>query len=206
MRQHGLVLFVFLAMMLFGIWSLGQMNKDEFPQFTIRQGVVAAIYPGATAQEVEEQVTRPLEDYINSFEEVDKEFTYSVSEDGIVYVYVMLRNTLESNHEAWAKIRAGLDLLRKTKMPAGVLETVVIDDFGNTSSMLLAVTSAERSPRELEHYARRLTERLRTIPEMGRLRILGQQQRTGCHGKQQRQGQLLGPRNNDDHLPVCQQS
>lgn len=176
MRQHGLVLFVFLAMTLFGIWSLGQMNKDEFPQFTIRQGVVAAIYPGATAQEVEEQVTRPLEDYINSFEEVDKEFTYSVSEDGIVYVYVMLRNTLESNHEAWAKIRAGLDLLRKTKMPAGVLETVVIDDFGNTSSMLLAVTSAERSPRELEHYARRLTERLRTIPEMGRLRILGQQQ------------------------------
>ena len=171
-----MVLFVFIVMTIFGIWSLPHMNKDEFPQFTIRQGVLVAIYPGATAREVEEQVARPLEDYINSFQEVDKEFTYSVSNDGVVYAYIMLRNTVPNNQEAWQKMRAGLDLLRKTKLPSGVVETVFIDDFGNTSSMLLAVTSNERSPRELEYYARRLNERLRTIPELGRIRILGQQQ------------------------------
>ncbi len=176
MRKHGLVFFIFLMLMAFGIWSLPKMNKDEFPQFTIRQGVVAAVYPGATAEEVEAQVTIPLEEYINTFEEVNKQWTYSETHDGIVYVYVMLRNSVKSNTEAWTKIRAGLDLLRKTRLPAGVLETVVIDDFGNTSSLLLAVTSPERSPRELEHYAKRLSERLRTIPETGRIRILGQQQ------------------------------
>ena len=84
MRNHGLVLFVFIALALFGIWSLPQLNKDEFPQFTIRQGVIAAIYPGATAQEIEEQGTRPLEEFVNSYEEVDKEQTYSVTEDGIL--------------------------------------------------------------------------------------------------------------------------
>ena len=60
MRHHGLVFALFMLLMAFGIWSLPQLNKDEFPQFTIRQGIVAAIYPGATAQEVEEQVTVPL--------------------------------------------------------------------------------------------------------------------------------------------------
>ena len=175
MRNHGLVLFVFIALALFGIWSLPQLNKDEFPQFTIRQGVIAAIYPGATAQEIEEQVTRPLEEFVNSYEEVDKEQTYSVTEDGILYIYTMLRVTVESMPDAWASMRAGLDLFRKTSLPPGVLQVVVIDDFGRTSSMLLAVESAERSSRELATYARRLCERLRTIPETGKLRILGEQ-------------------------------
>ncbi len=175
LRNHGVVFFLFAALSLLGIWSLPKMNKDEFPQFTIRQGVVAAIYPGATAQEIEMQVTDVLEEYINSFPEVDKHNTYSVTEDGIVYIYVMLRNSVHSNQEAWTKIRAGLDLLRKTRLPQGVLQTVVVDDFGNTSSMLLAVESADRSPRELESFAKKLCTRLRTIPEMGNIRILGTQ-------------------------------
>ena len=175
MRHHGLVMALFLILMCFGIWSLPRMNKDEFPQFTIRQGVVVALYPGATAEEVEQQVTMPLEDYINSFEAVDKSLTYSYSEDGIVYVFVMLRMEVSDNEVAWNKIRAGLPLLQKTQMPAGVLQTLVIDDFGNTSSLLIAVESAERSPRELEQYAKQVCSRLRTIPEMGKLRIMGQQ-------------------------------
>ena len=175
MRQHGVVLACFLLLMAFGIWSLPQLNKDEFPQFTIRQGVVAAIYPGATAEEVEQQVTIPLEEYINSFEEVDKAQTFSVTEDGIVYIYVMIRVSVRDNAGAWTRIRAGLPLLQKTTLPAGVLQTVVVDDFGNTSSLLLAVESPERSPRELEQYAQQICRHLRTIPEMGKLRILGRQ-------------------------------
>ena len=175
MRNHNLVFLVVLVLTAVGIWSLPKMNKDEFPQFTIRQGVVAAIYPGATAQEVEQQVTIPLEDFLNSYVEVDKANTYSNTEDGVVYVYVSLRNSVKSAADAWTSIRAGLDLFKKTSLPAGVLQIVVVDDFGNTSSMLLAVESDERSPRELESYARLLCSRLRTIPEMGKLKILGAQ-------------------------------
>ena len=175
MRRHGLVMALFLALMAFGIWSLPQMNKDEFPQFTIRQGLIVAYYPGATADEVEQQVTIPLEDYINSFEFVDKKLTYSQSEDGLAYIYVMLRMTAVNNEAAWTKIRAGLPLLQKTQLPTGVLQTLVIDDFGNTSSLLIAVESPERSPRELEQYAKQVCSHLRTIPEMGKLRIMGQQ-------------------------------
>lgn len=175
MRHNGIVMTVFLMLTAFGIWSLPQLNKDEFPQFTIRQGLVVAVYPGATAQEVEEQVTVPLEEYINSFEEVSKDQTYSTTEDGIVYVYVMIRNSVADNAAAWTRIRAGLPLLQKTQLPAGVVQTLVIDDFGNTSSLLLAVESPQRSPRELEQYAKQVCAPLRAIPEMGKLRILGQQ-------------------------------
>ena len=175
MRHHGIVMALFIGLMAFGIWSLPRMNKDEFPQFSIRQGLVVALYPGATADEVEQQVTIPLEDYINSFEAVDKKLTYSISEDGMAYVYVMLRMADVDNEVAWNKIRAGLPLLQKTKMPTGVLQTALIDDFGNTSSILIAVESDQRSPRELEQYTRQICSQLRTIPEMGKLRIMGQQ-------------------------------
>ena len=175
MRHHWIVMALFIGLMAFGIWSLPRMNKDEFPQFSIRQGLVVALYPGATADEVEQQVTIPLEDYINSFEAVDKKLTYSISEDGMAYVYVMLRMADIDNEVAWNKIRAGLPLLQKTQMPAGVLQTALIDDFGNTSSILIAVESDQRSPRELEQYTRQICSQLRTIPEMGKLRIMGQQ-------------------------------
>ena len=175
MRHHGIVLAIFMVLMAFGIWSLPKLNKDEFPQFTLRQGVVVAIYPGATADEVEKQVTIPLEEYINSFEEVDKDLTYSTSEDGIVYVYVMLRMEINDNSSAWTRIRAGLPLLQKTALPTGVLQTLLVDDFGNTSSILIALESPQRSPRELEQYAKLICRHLRSIPEMGKLRIMGQQ-------------------------------
>ena len=175
MRRHGLVMAIFLGLMAFGIWSLPRMNKDEFPQFTMRQALLVALYPGATASEVEQQVTIPLEDYINSFDAVDKTLTFSHSEDGISYVYVMLRMHGVNSEVAWNKIRAGLPLLQKTQLPTGVLQTVLIDDFGNTSSLLIAVESDQRSPRELEQYTKQLCSSLRTIPEVGKLRIMGQQ-------------------------------
>ena len=175
LRNHGIIFFVFGVLMLFGIWALPQMSKDEFPQFTIRQAVVAAIYPGATAEEVEQQVTVPLEAFINSYEEVNRQMTYSTTEDGVVYCYVMLRNSITSKDQTWAKMRAGLNLLKKTKLPAGVADVVLIDDFGNTASILLSVESNQRSVTELQPYAERLTRQLSEIDAMGKLKILGSQ-------------------------------
>ncbi|MBO7646564.1 MAG: efflux RND transporter permease subunit [Bacteroidales bacterium] len=174
-RSHNIIFFIVACLVLFGIFGLTQMNKDEFPQFTIRQGVVAAIYPGASAQEVEEQVTKPLERFLFTYEEVNKKLTYSTTENGAVYIYVELNVAVKHKDEVWSKIRHGLQLFKKTSLPAGVLEVVVVDDFGNTASMLLAVESPERTPRELEDYANRLCDNLRAIPEMGRIKITGQQ-------------------------------
>ena len=77
MRYHKIVFLIMSCLVVLGFYSMTQMNKDEFPQFTIRQGVVAAVYPGASAMEVEEQVTKPLENFLFTYAEVDKEKTRS---------------------------------------------------------------------------------------------------------------------------------
>lgn len=173
MRYHKIVFFVVICLLLFGILSLPNMNKDEFPQFTIRQGVVVALYPGATAQEIEEQVTKPLERFLFTYQEVNKKTTYSQTNDGIAYVFADLRVEVTDKDEVWSKIRDGLTVFRQTSLPRGVVATVVIDDFGNTSSVLLAIESTERTPRELEHYTTLLSDRLRQIGELGNLKVLG---------------------------------
>ena len=119
-RNHNIVFLIMSMLVAFGIYSLTQMNKDEFPQFTIRQGVVAAIYPGASAQEVEEQVTKPLERFLFTYSEINQKQTHSVTENGIVYVFVELRVEVTNKDEVWSKIRHGLQLFKKTSLPAGV--------------------------------------------------------------------------------------
>ncbi|MGM9787572.1 MAG: efflux RND transporter permease subunit [Candidatus Cryptobacteroides sp.] len=175
MRHHSLVFFIMAIISLIGIWSLYKMNKDEFPRFTIRQGVIAAVYPGADAEEIEAQVTKDLEDFLFTYEEIDKTKTYSITEDGIVYIFAELHENVTRKDEVWSKIRSGLELFKKTDLPPGVVQIAVMDDFGNTSSMLLAIESPTHSPKELEDCAEELASELRSIPQMGRIKILGKQ-------------------------------
>ena len=72
MRSYRMTFLVFIALFVIGIFGLDKMPKAEFPDFVIRQGVVAAVYPGATAEEVEAQVAKPLERYLFTFDEVKR--------------------------------------------------------------------------------------------------------------------------------------
>lgn len=175
MRNHALVINIVAVLVIFGIYALKVMNKDEFPQVTIRQGVMVAIYPGATAEEVEYQVTKPLEEFLFSFKDIDAKKTYSYSRDGMAYIFPSLKGTVKDKDAAWAKIRGGITLMKQMKMPQGVIAVALIDDFGNTSSLLLALESSERTPRELEAYAEELSDALRTIPATGSVKIIGTQ-------------------------------
>ena len=63
MHYRQIVILVVCCLIAFGIYSLPNMLKNEFPVFTIRQGIVVAVAPGNTVEEIVEQVTKPLEDY-----------------------------------------------------------------------------------------------------------------------------------------------
>ena len=77
-----LILFLLVAV---GVYGLAVINKDEFPTFEIKEGLVVGVYPGASAAEVEAQLTKPLEDLLFSFSEVDRG-SCSYSQDGICYI------------------------------------------------------------------------------------------------------------------------
>ena len=155
-----------------GIYGMWVMPKDEFPPFTIRQGVVVAVYPGATSEEVEQQVTRPLERYLFTYAEVNRTKTTSTSQNGMAMVLVHLNDEVNNKDEVWSKIKHGLALYKQS-LPSGVLALVANDDFGNTSALLIAIESKERSYRELQDYSDRLSDRLRKIPSVANVRLYG---------------------------------
>ena len=164
-----LLVAIFFGIGIYGMWV---MPKDEFPPFTIRQGVVVAVYPGATSEEVEEQVTRPLERYLFTYGEVNRTKTTSTSQNGMAMVLVHLNDEVNNKDEVWSKIKHGLALYKQS-LPSGVLALVANDDFGNTSALLIAIESKERSYRELQDYSDRLSDRLRKIPSVANVRLYG---------------------------------
>ena len=176
-REKGLVLVAVLAFVGLGLFGLSRMNKDEFPVFQLKQGLVAGIYPGATAAEVEAQLTGPLEEYLFTFKEVDRRTVRSVTRDGICYIYVDLGKDVPQarKDEIWSKIKLGLQA-RKLTLPTGVLAVAVLDDFGSTSAMLITLESTDKSYQELQEYADELCERLHRLPQLASASVVGAQQ------------------------------
>ena len=175
MHYRQIVIMVVCCLIALGIYSLPNMRKNEFPDFTIRQGIVVAVAPGNTAEEMEQQVAKPLENYIFTYKEVKKEKTYSMSRDGIVYIQVELNDDLNNKDEFWSKFKHGVQEF-KGSLPSNVMAVVVKDDFGDTSSLLITMESQEKTYRELNEYMDRLQDRLRSIISVGRLTVSGMQQ------------------------------
>lgn len=174
MHYNSIMLLLMVVLIGFGVFALINMPKNEFPSFTIRQGVVAAVYPGATSAEVEEQVTKPLETFLWGFKEIKKEKTRSQTKDGITYVFVELNDDVTNKDEFWSKFKIKLQQFKVT-LPQGVLALIANDDFGDTSAMLITLESKTKTYRELHEYMNALKDRLRTIPELANLRVSGEQ-------------------------------
>ena len=174
LENYPISLLIIGILFVLGIMGMYVMPKDEFPAVTIRQGVVAAIYPGATSEEVEQQVARPLERYLFSFGEVNRVKTTTTSQNGLCIVMVKLNDDVNNKDEVWSKIKHGLNAF-KMSLPSGVLGVIVNDDFGNTSALLIAIESEQRSYRELKEYSDELSDRLRRIPSVANVKLFGEQ-------------------------------
>nr|MBP7472953.1 efflux RND transporter permease subunit [Prevotella sp.] len=174
MHNRSIMLLILVTLVAYGVYSLINMPKNEFPNFTIRQGVVVGVYPGANSQEVEEQLTKPLEKFLWQFKEIKKAKTYSQSKDGICYVFVELNDNITNKDEFWSKFKIRLNQF-KGDLPKGVLALIANDDFGDTSAMLITLESQTKTYRELHNYITTLQDSLRTIPELSNLRVYGEQ-------------------------------
>ncbi|MBR6963140.1 MAG: efflux RND transporter permease subunit [Prevotella sp.] len=174
LEHYSITLLIVAILFGMGIYGMYVMPKDEFPHATIRQGVVVAVYPGATSEEVEQQVDRPLERYLFTYGEVNRIKTTTTSQNGMCIVMVKLNDEVNNKDEVWSKIKHGLNTF-KASLPAGVLALVVNDDFGNTSALLIAIESSQRNYRELKEYSDNLSDRLRRIPSVANVKTYGEQ-------------------------------
>ena len=174
LKHYSITLLIIAILFVMGIFGMYIMPKDEFPHATIRQGVVVAVYPGATSEEVEQQAARPLERYLFTFGEVNRLKTTTTSQNGMCIAMVKLNDNVDNKDEVWSKIKHGLNVF-KSQLPSGVLAIVVNDDFGNTSALLIAIESSQRSYRELKQYSDDLSDRLRRIPSVANVKLFGEQ-------------------------------
>ena len=133
---HRIVILLVTVLMMGGVYALKFINKNEFPDCTVRQGIVVAVCPGATAEQVEQEVTKQLEDYIFTYKDVRKEKTTSTSMSGMSVVQVQLNDEIEDKEEFWAKFKHGVNAF-KAQLPRGVVAVMVMDDFGDSSALLI---------------------------------------------------------------------
>ena len=174
MRNHNIVIIVTATLMIIGVIALLIMPRDEFPNFTIRQGVVVGVYPGATSTEVEAQLTKTVENYIFGFQEVKKAKTYSLSRDGMMYIFVELNDDVTNADQFWSKFKHGLADLKMT-MPPGVLALYADSDFGDTSALLITLSSDSKSYKDLEAELKKLEAEFRKIPSVSKIKHYGLQ-------------------------------
>lgn len=175
MYYRQIVILLVCCLVVLGIYGLKEINKNEFPDYTVREGIVAAVYPGATSEEVEQEVTKPLETYIFSFKEVLKEKTVSYSRDGMSIIVVELNENIEDKDEFWSKFKHGVQTFKNSSLPKGVLAVQVQDDFGDVSSVLISLESKDKTYRELNNYMKILQDSLRMIPSVGKMSVSGEQ-------------------------------
>ena len=176
MHYRQIVILVTSVLVAFGLFSLIKMNKNEFPDYTIRQGIVAAVYPGASSDEIEEQVTKPLENYIFTYKEVKKAKTKSYSRNGLSIIQIELNDDINGadKENFWSRFKLGVQQF-KSSLPVGVLALQVQDDFGDASSLLITMESKDKTYRELNDYMDDLKDHLRNIESVGRMNVYGSQ-------------------------------
>ena len=168
---HVLTLIVCIA----GIQALVRMPRREDPRITVRQGLVLAAYPGATAEQVEEQVTQRIEQTLFGFAEVKKADVKSISMPGGVVINVWLEAWVEDADGFWSKLRHDLNELRVTSLPQGVLGPIVNSEFGDVVAVLLAVRGERYGYNELQHYLERIEAELIRLPAVSKVNRIGLQ-------------------------------
>ena len=174
MRHKHITLLLVVMMMLAGLFSLVKIPKNEFPQFNVPVGLMVGVYPGASGLEVERQLAGPMEEFLWTFKEINKQRTKTICVNNACVAMVYLDRSVKDQTVFWSKMKERLPLL-KAKLPQGVVDLVVNDDFGESSSMLVTLESEGKSYREMGDYVNMLSDKLRTVPGLANIVRMGGQ-------------------------------
>lgn len=175
LKYKQVTLAVLLMLFAVGVNSLLNMPRREDPKITIRQGLVIAYFPGANSVQVEDQVTKKLEQYLFQYEEVDKTKTTSSTKDGMTVITVELTAAVKQPDVFWSKLRHQLLLARELDLPAGVVGPIVDSDFGDTEAMVVSLDSKDATYEQLKYYAQKVEDLIRTLPATSKIKRIGDQ-------------------------------
>jgi multidrug efflux pump len=174
LKHRSLVWYFMIAFMVAGLFAYLQLGRQEDPDFTIKTMVIQAQWPGASAEEVTRQVTDRIEKKLEELESLD--YTKSVTVAGQTTVFVYLRDSTKASDVAptWARVRNMIADIRGD-LPQGVIGPGFNDRFGDVFGNIYAFTSDGLSQRQLRDRVEDIRAKVLTVPNVGKVDILGAQ-------------------------------
>jgi multidrug efflux pump len=171
--EHPALLRFFIVMiLLLGVRSYFQLGQAEDPPFTFKTMLIQAQWPGATAEEVSEQLTERIEKKLQEMPELD--FVHSYAKPGETAVFVNLKETVRGRDvaEAWYQVRKKVGDLQ-SQLPAGVQGPFFNDEFGDTFGSIYAFTGDGFSRAEVRRIAEDAQREVRRLPHVGKVELFG---------------------------------
>lgn len=175
LRNKALIYFFVLVMIVGGVYSFFTMSKLEDPEITVKQAMVVTAFPGASAWQVELEVTDLLENSIRSMGDLDH--IESRSMDDVSYILVELGSTVppEELQQKWDILRRKVANVQG-QLPEGAQPSIVFDDFGDVYGMFYAMTSDGFNAQEMIDYARLVQRTVLDIDGVSSVDIYGERQ------------------------------
>jgi multidrug efflux pump subunit AcrB len=173
--EHApLTRFLMIVLMTLGVFSYFQLGQDEDPPFVFRAMVVRAYWPGATAQQMAEQVTDKLEATLQEVPFTDKIRSYS--KPGESQIIFQIKETARGADVAnvWYQVRKQIGDMRYT-LPAGVQGPFFNDDFGDVFGVIYALRAPGFSPAEAKTFADGVRQQLLHLPDVAKVTLFGVQ-------------------------------
>ena len=176
--RHKSIIYYFIAVLLtFGIFSFTHMGRMEDPDFTMRTMVVGVSWPGASPQQMSDQVTDKLEEKLRDLPGVD--YTKSFTDGSKSVIYINLKEDLPSNkiRPAWEEARNMINDEWKS-LPSGVQGPSINDRFDDVYGTIYALSGDEFSYEEKRQQAEDLKRQLLSVPNVKKITLIGEQEKS----------------------------
>lgn len=170
----ALTRYLMVVLMVLGFAAYFQLGQDEDPPFTFRAMVVQAFWPGASAQQMAEQVTDKIERTLQEVPYADKIRSYTKPGESLTILQLADSSPASAVPNSWYQARKRVGDMRAT-LPAGVIGPVFNDDFGDVYGTIYALSADGFTPEELRVFADRVRQRLLRVPDVAKVELFGAQ-------------------------------
>ena len=174
LEHRSLVWYFMIVSAIAGILAYVSLGREEDPSFTIKTMVIAAQWPGATVEDTARQVSDRIEKKLEELDSLD--YTRSQTTPGQSVIYVNLKDTVKGRDVpgVWVKVRNMINDIRRD-LPQGVVGPVFNDDFGDVFGNVYAFTADGLTQRQLRDYVEDVRAKVLTVPNVGKVNLIGAQ-------------------------------
>lgn len=174
LRNKSLVVYLMIAAAIAGLFSYCSLGREEDPAFTIKTMVIKTTWPGATTTHTVEQITDRIEKKLEEIPNLDHVKSYTKPGESVVFVTLKDTVAADEVQPLWYQVRKKMDDIKST-MPSGAQGPFYNDEFGDTYSLIYALTSDGLSHRELKDLAASLRADFLEVPDVAKVELIGQQ-------------------------------